>query len=312
MIHVVCPNPALDRTVFLKNFIENGVSRANSSLDLLGGKGFNVIRSFFVNEVRPDFCVHTLLGGYIGDYLKTFIENERITSTVTTIKETTRICTILVDEEQNYASLINEPGPSVSEEEISSFVRRLFSQVQSEDIVVFSGSVPGGMDERFYHDMIVLLQNKGAKCILDSSSASLSEGITANPWLIKVNELEFFELLGKEIGQPDAESVERELRNWEGPSNFIVTMGGNGSLAKFDGTVYKVELPSIHATNATASGDIFLGGLTMQISKNCSIEDALLTASTFSLSNCLYWYPNINLSDVEYYKPQIKITNLGG
>ncbi len=55
MIHVVALNPALDRTVILKEFNHDGVSRAKESMDLLGGKGFNVVRSLLAGEERLHF-----------------------------------------------------------------------------------------------------------------------------------------------------------------------------------------------------------------------------------------------------------------
>ncbi|GKU85147.1 1-phosphofructokinase family hexose kinase [Niallia sp. NCCP-28] len=312
MIHVVCPNPALDRTVFLKKFEINGVSRAQFSKDLLGGKGFNVIRSYLIKEKKSSYLIHTFLGGYTGQFLQTLIQKEKVDSIVTEINGTTRICSIVVDEHQKHAHLINESGPSIGKSEAGLFLKRLLTSVNAGDFVLFSGSLPEGLDQNFYAKTIAILEARGAKCVLDSSGPSLAMGIQANPWLIKVNELEFFELIGQLPEKADANSVEKALRELDSSSNFIVTLGGKGTLAKFENAVYKVALPKIEVKNATASGDIFLGGLTKSLHNGESIEKALQTASLYSLSNCLYWYPNIELSDVEYYESQIKVTKLGG
>ena len=42
MIHVVCPNPALDRTVLLSQFKEDVVNRPSQVHENAGGKSFNV------------------------------------------------------------------------------------------------------------------------------------------------------------------------------------------------------------------------------------------------------------------------------
>ncbi|SIQ72955.1 tagatose 6-phosphate kinase [Domibacillus enclensis] len=312
MIHVVCPNPALDRTLFLKRFELNGVSRAADTRDLLGGKGFNVIRSYKETEEAPPYLIHTFLGGYTGQYLQALIKGEKVSSVVTDIQGTTRICSIVVDEHQQHAHLINEKGPSVTFAEAELYVERLFASVKAGDFVLFSGSLPEGLDADFYAKTIEVLERKGAKCVLDSSGSPLANGFQANPWLVKVNELEFFELIGQMPEKADADAVEQALRTLSCSSNFIVTLGGKGTIAKFENDLYKVALPTIDVKNATASGDIFLGGLTKSLYNGEPIEKALQTASLYSLSNCLYWYPNIERSDVEYYKSQINVTKLGG
>lgn len=311
MIHIVCPNPALDRTIYLENFQRNGVSRAKYSKDLLGGKGFNVIRSFLVEEQKPLFQVHTFLGGYIGRYLKDLIQQERIDCNVTDVKGSTRLCSVIIDEQSDHVHLINESGPVIKEEEKNNFIDNLFLKVKKGDYVIFSGSTPQGIEDDFYYSLIQKLEKKGAKCILDTSGDSLEQGVKADGWLIKVNKDEFLELMGQSKDS-DEKVIEDELKALTSPSNFIVTLGAAGSIAKFNNEMFKVTLPKIQSKNATASGDIFLGALTQNIYHHQSIEKSLRIASAYSLSNCLYWDPHIDLNDVMKYKPQITISKIGG
>lgn len=311
MIHIVCPNPALDRTIHLENFHLNDVSRANYSRDLLGGKGFNVLRSFLVHEQRPPLQVHTLLGGYTGNYLQSMIEEIGVECSVTAIQDTTRVCSVIVDEEKKHVHLINENGPLIQEKEKAEFVDRLEQNVEENDFVIFSGSIPQGIEQDFYYKLIRSLENKGAKCILDTSGAFLKEGIKAEGWLTKVNQFEFLELKGRSKDSGESVIVE-ELQSLKSSSNFIVTLGSEGSVAKFNNQMFKITLPKINAKNPTASGDIFLGALTDHIYNDRSIEESLRMASAYSISNCLYWNPHIDLEDVENYQSQVKISKIGG
>jgi 1-phosphofructokinase family hexose kinase len=312
MIHVVCPNPALDRTIYVNEFIQNGVCRAQSSVDLLGGKGFNIILSYLVEKEPPDFCIHTFLGGYTGEYLKQLVQLKEIPSSLTKIKGTTRICSIIVDEIQEHAHLINESGPVIEEQEKTTFINQLLDVVKPNDIVIFSGSLPKGIEDNFYYQLIHMVQEKGAKSILDTSGKFLEEGVKAKPWLTKVNESEFYELVGHSHFNSKEYSIEELLQEFPEERNFIVTRGWKGSIAKFGKDIFQVKLPVVNAKNATASGDIFLGALSIGLANNLAFEDALLKASTYSLSNCLYWYPHIELSDVENYKSKIKVEKIGG
>ncbi|MEK4303018.1 1-phosphofructokinase family hexose kinase [Oceanobacillus sp. FSL K6-0251] len=308
MLHVVCPNPALDRTIFLEKFDVNGVSRSHQAKELLGGKGFNVIRSFSFQNPNSAFTAHAFLGGYIGKHLQTLANDQNISTTVTPIKENTRICSIIVDNEKGHAHLINEKGPVISTPEKQAFEDTLLDSVKPEDYVVFSGSLPGGLSSSFYRDLIISLQDKGAKCVIDSSGEALSKSIEAKPWLLKVNESEYLEL--KNQTADTTEKIITLLKNDTALENIIITLGGDGSIAKIHGKCYRVTLPNITAKNATASGDIFLGKLLEAFQSNKEIQTALIEASSFAASNCLYWYPHIDMNDVNEIKEQITLEEL--
>jgi len=305
MIHIICPNPALDRTIFLKNFQVNGVSRANSSSDSLGGKGFNVIRSFLVGP-PVDFTIYSFLGGYTGKYLESLIKESTMNHMITQIMETTRICSIIVDENHKHAHLINEQGPLIHEEEKKKFIDDIISNIKAGDTAIFSGSLPEGLSENFYQSIIEQLNKKNVKSVLDSSGKCLTYGVEAEPWLIKINKDEFAELMGTDI--EDKNSLKEELTNISSSSNYIITLGSEGCIAKINGKIYEVKLPKVNAKNATASGDIFLGALVKTLINSKNANEALLEASAYSLSNCLYWYPNIASSDIKKYKNKIEVT----
>ncbi|TFJ91679.1 1-phosphofructokinase family hexose kinase [Lentibacillus salicampi] len=311
MIHVVCPNPALDRSIFLDEFTQDSVNRAKKSIDVLGGKGFNVIRSFLVQN-KPFFQISTFLGGYTGSQLQKMITDAKIDSTVTEIKETTRICSIIVDESSGQVHVINEKGPHIDEDEEKHFVEKLISKVKPNDFAIFSGSLPSNVDKSFYYYLIHELEKKGAKCLLDSSGDYLKEGIKAEPWLVKINKFEFFDLFGSAKSEHNLESLIEQLNNVTLSSNFIITLGDKGSVAKINKKLYRVEIPTIKAKNPTASGDIFLGAFTKELEKNTDPMEALKTASAYSMANCLYWYPHIEESDIVTYKDKVEVIELGG
>lgn len=87
-------------------------------------------------------------------------------------------------------------------------------------------------------------------------------------------------------------------------------MGENGVIAKFGEQVLKVTQPNIHAINPIASGDIFLGTLTKSISEGFGNIDSLKHACSYALTNCLYWYPNLNEEAINKFKKEISITEI--
>src|SRR5699024_2171639 len=150
------------------NFKPNIVNRPTFTKDLLGGKGFNVIRPFIHSQFN-NYLIYTLLGGFIGFSLEKIVSDNNINCQITSIEDNNRVCTITIDESTHDTYQIYEKGPDIQNKEIAEFIENIKQNVKPEDYIIFSGSLPSGMDSNFYMDIISLLQNKNAKCILDTS-----------------------------------------------------------------------------------------------------------------------------------------------
>jgi tagatose 6-phosphate kinase len=308
LIHVICPNPALDRTLFLSNFKPNTVNRPTFTKDLLGGKGFNVIRPFIHSNFN-NYQVHTFLGGFIGISLEKIVSDNNIKCQITNIKDNNRVCTITIDESTHDTYQVYENGPNIQNSEVTEFINNIELSVKSEDYIIFSGSLPSGMDSSFYKKTISLLQNKNAKCVLDTSGDYLKNGIEASPWLVKINDEEFLELIGEQHTD-SIENITKYIKSFNKVENIIVTLGKNGMIAKFNQQLFKVNQPSIAAINPIASGDIFLGSLIQYIAQGSTFVDSLKYACSCALTNCLYWYPNLNDEFIKKFIKEVTVEEI--
>jgi tagatose 6-phosphate kinase len=311
MIHILCANPALDRTIYVQAFYPNGVTRSSASHEGLGGKGFNVALPFIVTNEQKTIHMHTFFGGPVGEQLAQMMKNAQLAGETTFIEGDNRYCTILVNESKQEAALINEQGPSITEKEQQQFLQSLFCSLKAGDYLVLSGSLPKGTPLTFYRDIIAQAESRGVQTILDSSGDALAYGAEAKPWLIKINGEEFLDLMGvKEEAANRQQQIEESLKNSPYP-NCIVTLGGEGTVAKINGDIWRVTLPTINVTNATASGDIFLGTFIREWRKTNDVKAALLAGSALSLANCLHWLPTIDFSQAEQYQQKIHIERVG-
>ncbi|MDK9848071.1 1-phosphofructokinase family hexose kinase [Staphylococcus equorum] len=308
MIHVICPNPALDRTLFLSDFKPNIVNRPTFTKDLLGGKGFNVIRPFIHSQFN-DYIIHTLLGGFIGFSLEKIVSDNNINCQITNIRNNNRVCTITVDEFTHDTYQIYERGPDIQKDEINKFIKNIEQTVKYDDYIIFSGSLPSGINADFYKDAISLLKNKKAKCVLDTSGEYLKKGIEGCPWLVKINDEEFLELVGKQ-NSGSLEDIINYVKSFNKVENIIVTLGKKGMIAKFGQQLFKVNQPSINVVNPIASGDIFLGSLIQCISQNSSFIESLKYACSCALTNCLYWYPNLNEEAINKFINEVTVEKI--
>src|SRR5699024_12710174 len=102
-------------------------------------------------------------------------------------EDNNRVCTITIDKSTHDTYQNYEKGHDIQNKEIAEFIENIKQNVKPEDYIIFSGSLPSGMDSNFYMDIISLLQNKNAKCILDSSGFNLKKALKEGPGCSKRN-----------------------------------------------------------------------------------------------------------------------------
>lgn len=308
MIHLICPNPAIDRTLLVKNFSSSKPNRPYEVREFPGGKSFNVAYAIKQEEPNADLTVHTILGGYNGEYLRELANKNNISLTETKVDQNTRLCNIIVDTENNTIYPIYEKGLQLSNPILETFTENIIHAVNEEDIVVFSGSLMKGMPDDFIAQVIKRLAGKKVKVFVDTSGNALVEAYKAKPLLIKINDEEILELFpNRELNTIDDYY---QLLQEVTIDYFIITLGAKGVIAKMQNDYYYLKAKEIDAKNPVASGDFFLGILTSYVKRGLNSEEALKMAITYSTANCLNWYPAVNKEDIKNIYDTITIEKL--
>lgn len=310
MIHLVCPNPALDRTVLLSHFKENVVNRPSQVHENAGGKSFNV--AYVLNcekgEEQVNFCIHTMLGGKMGEYLQQLNKENQIPLVVTEVDKNTRTCTIMVDTESGKNYLVYEAGFELSEELLEHFTTKLLSHVQSGDSVVFSGSLMKGMPDDYIAQIGRLLP-EDVNLVVDTSGAALEAALPAKPKVVKINDEELAELTGRSV--ESAEEAVNLLKEYAEIPYFIVTMREKGVVARLQDDIFQLTFPKIQVKNPIASGDFFLGSLCYSLENKGLVDrEAVIRACAYATANCLQWTPKVELEDVKRIIQEMKLTIL--
>ena len=109
------------------------------------------------------------------------------------------------------------------------FIDYFLSLVDERDLVVLSGSLPEGIKDSIYGDLINLLKGKSVKVILDADNNSLIEGVEAIPYAIKPNVYELKGLV--DIDEKDIGSIVkagRDLIN-KGIEKVLISSGREGA-----------------------------------------------------------------------------------
>jgi hypothetical protein len=132
--------------------------------------------------VLNHFCQPThifgIFGGFTGKYIVDEITNQKIAITPAWVNAPTRINVFINDGQQEY-KLVN-PGTWVDDDCKQQIVDNL-SRIEAGDTLVISGSLPPGIESRFYAEILTLCKQKGCEVILDISHPVLRNLVEMQP-----------------------------------------------------------------------------------------------------------------------------------
>jgi len=173
---------------------------------------------------------------------------------------------------------------------------------------VASGSIPPGVPDNIYYDIVLEAKNQGIRTILDSSGQWLEEGIKAKPYLIKPNIHEAEELLKTELATEEA-IIKAALNLVEMDIEIVViSRGKEGIIAATKERIFKAVPPPVKARSAVGAGDCATAGLTLKLAygepliEACRLAVAMGTAAVLTPGTEL-----AHRADVEKLLPQIKV-----
>jgi len=164
MIYTVTLNPAIDRelTVPLIEFDE--VLRATESRIDYGGKGFNVSR--MLTALGAQTVALAFGGGRAGVVLREGLEGLGIGTDFVEISGETRTNVSIVTRDRGHYVKVNEPGPTIAEDERAALAAQVRARARGGDWWVLAGSLPPGVAPAFYADLIHDIQAAGARVLL--------------------------------------------------------------------------------------------------------------------------------------------------
>jgi len=311
MIYTVTLNPSIDHTLTVERFQVGGTFKAAQSERLPAGKGINVAR------------VATTLGepvaalGLVGrDSMPAFaatLAEAGIENRLTPVPGAVRISITILDPLGHTETHLREPGAQLPAAALNS-VQQALGQVSDRDWVVFAGSLPPGLPEGTYRDLIRVCADRGARTLLDAGGPPLLSGVTAPPTLLKVN-LSEFRMLYPACDASPAETLDaaRDLQAC-GVCMVVVSLGDRGVMgldpqgrAWFAST--QLDRPVI---DAVGSGDALGAGCVVALMRGDSFECALRLGVACGAANTLVaGAGRCHLSDIQRLAARATVTSLG-
>lgn len=249
-------NPSVDRTVEVEQLLRGGLHRTSSSSVHPGGKGINVARALVRNGLDARAVVPA--GGSEGGHLIALLDNYSIDVIRVPTLEPVR-SNISVVEPDATVTKLNEIGARLSGDEVDALCDALLGNVSDASWVVLAGSLPPGVNEDFYADLIRRLTPSGAKVVVDTSGPALRSAVKAGPVLVKPNLDELEEAVNRPLETiRDVVDAAQELRAL-GTGAVLASLGSKGAVLIEKGGVWCADATA-DPRSSVGAGDAMLAG----------------------------------------------------
>ena len=285
MIFTLTLNPAMDKTVVIENFSPGAVNRIKTVRVDVGGKGINVSKC--LRSLGCETTAAAFWGGAAGQRGIDFLQENGIGALTVEVAEDTRTNLKIIDPIRHENTDINEPGPTVTAENLAELMEKLDENIAPGDILILSGSIPRGCPNTIYRDMITRYQAKGARVYLDADGENFRTGITAAPTLIKPNIDELNRHLNANLMESSeiAEAAREFLKL--GMEEVVVSLGGDGALLVKPGLCLKADGLKVPVQSTVGAGDSMVAALACGAQMGLSDEQRLKLAIAISAASVM-------------------------
>lgn len=233
MIYTVTLNPALDYILHPTALEPGRTNRAPAPLLVAGGKGINV--SLMLHRLGQDTVPLGLCAGRTGKLLlddmaekglsPAFIHTCPDGGAEVWTRINVKICVPGGGETE-----VNVPGPAAPAGALDRLLDIIREKVQKNDTLVLAGSVPPGLSDRVFGDIMLSVTDKNVRVVVDTTGTRLRASLPFQPYLIKPNRAELEELIGHPLPtDSDLIHAARSLQSL-GAGHVLISLGGDGCL----------------------------------------------------------------------------------
>lgn len=269
MIVTVTPNPSTDRTVTLSSALTRGaVHRVSSVSSEPGGKGVNVARALTLAGVDAI----AVLPAAAADPFLTLLSGADVPAAPVAVRGTVRT-NLAITEPDGTTTKLNEPGARLDAAELDALTAAVLDRAATASWVVLSGSLPPGVPDGWYADVVARLRGLDCRVAVDTSDAplaALAAGFDrAAPDLIKPNSEELAGLSGRSAeelessvqqGNPAPVIVAARELIGRGVGAVLATLGAAGAVLVDADGAWIAAPPPITPRSTVGAGDASLAG----------------------------------------------------
>ena len=292
-------NPAIDQTVHLTELVPGTVHRALAAEQHAGGKGVNVAGclSDWRHGDEPPIIATGMLGQINAPTFQSFFESKDIIDRFIRLPGQTRRNIKLLDETTGDTTDINLPGLTPQAVHLDELRAVLEAETKPGTTVVLSGSLPPGLADTTYRDLVGQLNGHGARVLLDTSGLPFREALAAPaaslPWAIKPNQQELEEWIGRPFADL-GEMVQAALALCRrGIGLVIISRGAEGAMFVSEQHVLLGQPPLLNVTSTVGAGDALVAGVVAAVREKADPERLVRLSLAFAAAKLTQNGPNL-------------------
>jgi 1-phosphofructokinase family hexose kinase len=310
MILTICPNTALDKIIFIKEWIPGTPMRTNHMVTCVGGKGLN--SAVVLHHLGSETVGMGFFAGKIGEELVELLEEYGIIPEPIWVGGTNRIAHVIAEEKTNIHSHVIVGELVVSAEQKQEFVNKFKKRVKEAEWVIFAGSLPPTINVDFYYELISIARDANIPSLIDSQKQYIIEAIKAKPDIVKMNWEEFEWTFNKKAETlEDLILLAKQLYLEKNIKNLVITLGKRGILALTTEGNYFVKAPFQQPVNAAGAGDAVSSTIAYRLSQGDSWESALRWSSAVSAATVLTERTgDVEMTDVERIFKDVEVKKI--
>ena len=257
MIYTVTFNPAIDYVVRLDKPLEVGaVNRANGEDCVLGGKGINV--SGVLAQLDYSSVALGFVAGETGAWLERGLAAQGLKTDFIHLEQ--GMTRINVKIKAGQETELNGAGPDIPEGAMQQLEAQL-DALGEDDILILAGSIPKSLSQNTYERLLARLDGKGVRCVVDATRDLLVNVLPYHPFLIKPNNHELGEIVGRELTSDEEIIAAARSLQEKGARNVLVSMAGDGALLVDEqGQTHRIGCPKGKVVNSVGAGDSMVAG----------------------------------------------------
>ena len=303
LIGTVTLNLALDVTYEVPELVVGGSHRVDSPRQRAGGKGVNVAR--VAATLGHQVLALGFVGGLTGELVAEELFDAGLTALLTPIRGETRRTVAVVNGVDGDATIFNEAGPSVSEDEWRAFHDRM--PWAKLDVLACSGSLPPGLPADAYAELAVRARHHNVLSVIDVGGSALVAAAKAGA-VVRSNAAELREALG----ELSVEEGARQLVS-SGATAAVITDGARGMVAASNQGVWRALPVEQVAGNPTGAGDACTAVVAAAIARGSEPDWPSVLKSAVAASAAAVLTPVAGDIDLEAYRrwqPLVAIQSL--
>ena len=265
MVTTVTLNPALDYHITLPGLAPGEIQWFSHSSFSPGGKGINV--SLLLSSLGVETRALGIAAGFTGREIARLLEERGCPADMVFLEEGCSRVNVKLQTPGGEETAFNGPGPDIPPQAVAQLLGKL-STLGPEDVLVLSGSLPQGLPETAFPQLLEAAR---------PARALLVNVLPYHPFLIKPNLEELCQLFQAEgpLTPLEAKEYAKELQRM-GARNVVVSLGEKGALLlEESGRCLGCRSPRGQAVSTVGAGDSLVAGFLYGCQLHGTLEGGL-------------------------------------